>query len=189
MANHRKNLEGVEVGYLTPVRPTGGRSPRGDVLWLVRCRCGTELVKKASELLRKPRRKNQVPQSCGCAGTSRVYSSKYGGAGHLSGSHYGLLQTQAKHRGHDFKVTIAYLWSRFVEQGGLCALTGVPLYLSRKKSLPGETRASLDRIRSDIGYIEGNVQWVHPAINFMKHSMEQEKFVEWCALVARKAGR
>jgi len=45
--------------------------------------------------------------------------------------------------------------------------------------------ASLDRIDSSKGYIEGNVQWVHRKINMMKQSYTQEEFIELCQAVVR----
>jgi hypothetical protein len=186
MGNHRKDLTGKTSGWLTALHPTGQQDRQGNCLWVCRCRCGKELVKRSAEFGKKPRREGQAEQSCGC-NRPRVYSSKYGGAGHLSGHRFGCLQTQAKHRGHAFDVTIEYLWEKFVEQEGRCALSGVPLFLSKKASFPDETRASLDRISSELGYITGNVQWVHPAINFMKHAMDQTAFVTWCKRVAEHA--
>lgn len=40
--------------------------------------------------------------------------------------------------------------------------------------------ASLDRIDSSLGYIEGNVQWINKEINYMKMDLPQDKFIEWC---------
>jgi hypothetical protein len=99
-----------------------------------------------------------------------------------------MMKTGAKNRGHVFEVTIEYLWELFVAQGGLCALTGACLALTKKTLRPGDSVASLDRINSSVGYVPGNVQWVHPTINFMKHAMPQEQFIEWCVRVAAYKG-
>ena len=40
--------------------------------------------------------------------------------------------------------------------------------------------ASLDRINSKKGYVEGNIQWVHKDINMMKHCLETSDFIKWC---------
>lgn len=188
---HGKDITNLKVGWLTVIRPLEERGPRGDVYWLVRCRCGREIKRYTSSLLKKPRRANQSPRSCGCNKTrNRVYTSKYGCAGDLSGHRFGCLTTQAWHRGHVFTVTIEELWDIFVAQKKRCALTDIALAITKKVLRAGETIASLDRIESDVGYVTGNVQWVHPTINFMKHAMPQENFVEWCCLVAqnRKGG-
>jgi hypothetical protein len=44
--------------------------------------------------------------------------------------------------------------------------------------------ASLDRIDSSKGYIDGNVQWVHKEVNEMKMQATQNEFIEYCNLVA-----
>lgn len=48
----------------------------------------------------------------------------------------------------------------------------------------GNLTASLDRIDSSKGYIEGNVQWVHKRINKMKLDDSDTEFIEWCRLIA-----
>lgn len=182
-----KNIANQKFGWLTAIAPTDRRSSHGDVLWLLRCICGKEILRATAAMLKKPRRLNQAPRSCGCnKEKNRIYTSKYGGIGDLSGHRFGILKTQAKHRNILFSVAIDYLWTIFLQQNKQCALTGVPLALSQKKMSKDETIASLDRIDSDLGYVSGNVQWVHPAINFMKHAMPQTKFVEWCSLVHKK---
>lgn len=42
---------------------------------------------------------------------------------------------------------------------------------------------SKDRIDSNKGYVEGNVQWVCKEINFMKHALSESRFIELCKLV------
>jgi len=91
---------------------------------------------------------------------------------------------RAKHRGQSFKITIQYAWELFLKQNKKCALSGLPLALSPNSMAAGASSASLDRIDSSKGYEEGNVQWVHATLNFMKTSLKQEDFVKWCCLVA-----
>ena len=43
--------------------------------------------------------------------------------------------------------------------------------------------ASIDRIDSKSGYIEGNIQWVHKFINSMKLDHTQEEFIKLCKAV------
>jgi hypothetical protein len=50
----------------------------------------------------------------------------------------------------------------------------------------GVSTASLDRIDSSLGYVWGNVQWVHSVINDLKSNMAQEEFISWCQKVAAK---
>ncbi len=85
----------------------------------------------------------------------------------------------------EFSISIQRCWEIFVEQGGRCALTGIPLSLPTKHKELRRRRASLDRIDSKFGYIEGNVQWVLPVVNFMKQELPQEEFIHLCRQVAR----
>jgi len=55
----------------------------------------------------------------------------------------------------------------------------------RRAGKPSQT-ASLDRINSDMGYVEGNVQWVHRDINFMKGCLSQHNFIHLCQLIVKK---
>jgi hypothetical protein len=68
----------------------------------------------------------------------------------------------------------------FESYNGFCALSGLKIEIKYKA-----TTASLDRIDSNIGYIKGNIQWVHVKINMMKNKYTQEEFIEVCKLVAK----
>lgn len=89
---------------------------------------------------------------------------------------------------HEFDIDIEYACDLlYKEQGGRCALSGVPLMMAaRNYPRKGHARtASLDRIDSTKGYIPGNVQWVHKAVNTMKNTMADIDFIAWCHRVAR----
>ena len=71
--------------------------------------------------------------------------------------------------------------SIYLKQNKLCALTGHPINFSRiysKKQI-----ASLDRIDSNKGYIENNVQWVHKDINKLKTDFNSDTFLKLCYMV------
>jgi hypothetical protein len=80
-------------------------------------------------------------------------------------------------RKHDCNVTQDLLLDLYRKQRGLCRYSKTGLYFDTKT-------ASLDRIDSSKGYIEGNVQWVHRNINLMKLDHSEEKFLNYCKLVA-----
>jgi hypothetical protein len=44
---------------------------------------------------------------------------------------------------------------------------------------------NIDRIDSNQGYIEGNIQWVHKDVNIMKMKMTDEKFIGWCHIISK----
>lgn len=93
----------------------------------------------------------------------------------------------AKARAHAadraFSITnkdICYLW---IKQQGKCALTGNDLTTELGSKDP--FLASIDRIDSDFGYTEGNIQLIGAAVNCMKSNHSQQTFVEICKLVAK----
>jgi hypothetical protein len=76
-------------------------------------------------------------------------------------------------------VSFEYLAELLIEQDFRCALSGIPI-----SAMEVNNNASLDRINSDLGYIEGNVQWVTAKVNMMKHHYTKEEFLEICLNVA-----
>lgn len=90
----------------------------------------------------------------------------------------------AKRRKIIFSITLKYLNSLFKKQDGKCALSGLDLTFKDKDI---EKTASIDRIDSSRGYVKGNVQWVHKHVNFMKHQLNQDRFIELCKLIAERS--
>jgi hypothetical protein len=76
-------------------------------------------------------------------------------------------------------VTAEYLYELFKQQEGKCALSGVDL----KIEVGAVTCLSLDKIHPELGYIEGNVQWVAWAVNRAKGDMETDVFLDMCKKV------
>jgi hypothetical protein len=111
--------------------------------------------------------------------------SHYAGHAGLTGRYFGMVRLGALRRGLEFSITPEYAWEKYQQQDGRCALTGVPIPIGRK---PKEQLASIDRIDSLIGYTEGNIQWVHKIINFMKLDLAQCEFVDWARKVATYSG-
>lgn len=101
----------------------------------------------------------------------------------ISSSYWSSLKYMAADRKLEFSITREYVWELFIKQNKRCALSGeeitlIPFnqYGIRKKK---DQTASLDRINSKLGYIEGNVQWVHKAVNMMKWNLEESEFYKW----------
>ncbi|CAB4191338.1 hypothetical protein UFOVP1229_20 [uncultured Caudovirales phage] len=121
------------------------------------------------------------------AGNPRPWMNK--GHGDISGSYWCSLRNGANSRELEFSIDPEYAWAVFVEQNGECALSGVPVVLVKRRHLMlsgiAEQTASLDRIDSSKGYVQGNVQWIHKALQGMKMSMPDAVFIEWCNSVSR----
>jgi hypothetical protein len=81
----------------------------------------------------------------------------------------------------DWNVSFDYLAELLIEQDFKCALTGWDIHAMEVNS-----PASLDRIDSSLGYIEGNLQWVISKVNMMKQQYSQEDFIQVCIAVADK---
>jgi hypothetical protein len=108
--------------------------------------------------------------------------------GSLNGTYMSYLRHKAKTRGLVWELSKEYLWELFEKQNGLCAISKTPLEMSTKINKHNNVdrtnhTASLDRIDNNVGYIEGNVQWVHKQINLIRRELTVEDFVMWCHLV------
>lgn len=117
---------------------------------------------------------------------------KLTGAGDVCGTLTTYLRSKAKQRGLCWNISEQYLWSLFLKQKGCCAISGVPIKLTTKRNKHNNIdrtilTASLDRIDSAIGYVEGNVQWTHKTVNIMKQSLSDSEFINWCITIANYA--
>lgn len=113
------------------------------------------------------------------------FRNNWKGFGDLSGDHWRRIEHGAKSRNLPLEVTIEDVWILYEQQNGLCALSGVPIFLRGQtvgmtsKEVHKKTTASLDRIDSTKGYIHGNLQWIHKDLNQMKSNRTQDEFLEW----------
>jgi hypothetical protein len=139
------------------------------------CVCGQERQVPGKNLIRR------LSQSCGCKVAEVVRSHRWKGHGGISGSYWYAVRKDAGKRGHDFEISIEYAWSMFVGQQSRCAFTNLELTTTGDY---GRGTASLDRKDSRLGYVVGNVHWVHRDINLMKNVLTVSRFLELCRLVA-----
>lgn len=130
-------------------------------------------------------------QSCGCRRTFLATTGDNNPAfkGHrgIRATHWSRIVRRAKQRGWLLPLSIQEAWEIYLNQGGCCALSGVPIDFGpcTKRAL---TTASLDRIDSTRGYERDNVQWVHKTVNLMKNAMPDAEFVQWCRRVSSHQG-
>lgn len=75
----------------------------------------------------------------------------------------------------DYEIDADYLEVLFVEQGGLCAVSGMELTLVSGKGCVA-TNASIDRIDNSIGYKKGNIQMLCRSVNSLKMNMSEIDF-------------
>jgi hypothetical protein len=137
---------------------------------------------------------NAIDLKCLRLGIKRKYRPNFGAKGNKSPLYKGYeeldgrrivsYKANAKKRGLGFSVSPKYLWKTLEHQKFRCALSNLPIVMSRENPT-----ASLDRIDSSKGYIKGNIQWLHKEINFLKQNCNQPRFVELCVAVAKASGR
>lgn len=137
------------------------------------CDCGTEAYKLPVELLYKDR--DFQCEKCAHKDNMSNIKVNNGQVGELTKTEFTRLKRSAEKRGHEFNVSIEYLWKLFESQSRVCAITG--------DIINNFDNASLDRIDSSKGYIEGNVQWVTQQANLSKHVMTMEQLYEFCRKV------
>jgi hypothetical protein len=126
------------------------------------------------------------------------HSPMFSGHEDISGHFIAMLRQDARKRDISHPLldgsasSTKYLWALYLAQERRCALSGNDIeFRSNIYDGTGYTSgsASLDRIDSDKGYIEGNVQWVHKHVNLMKRSLSQEAFIDLAHQIAKKHPR
>lgn len=170
-------MVGSVYGRWTVLSPAANRGYRK--AWLCRCQCG-----KQKEVLQQNLTTGRS-LSCGCYSKDIVWR----GHGSIPGTYWSRLKHDAMSRNLAFDITIDQAWSRYMEQGGRCALSGIEITFAKdtKAYWASQTTASLDRIDSSRPYVMDNIQWVHKDINKMKQNLPESRFIELCQLVSNHA--
>jgi len=177
------NLIGKKFGHLEVMKIAQTEKSGKQRRWraICNCDCGKKNIDVAIHALGKTK-------SCGCdkSGYLKITgknNSRFTGYEDISGRYWGRIKKSAEDRKFKFDITIEFAWKLYIEQYKKCALSGLPIKFSFTRNKDDET-ASLDRINSSLGYVEGNVQWVHKHINMMKNVHSQEYFIELCKLIS-----
>ena len=177
------DLTGVRVGKLLVLGlPIKGGSKS---YWKCKCDCGTIKNIRGGTL------RDKTTRSCGClrgSTQSRNNSKKWKGYNEISGEYISSIKKGARKRDLSFGVSGEYLWQLFLSQDKRCALSGRHIQFEPHCTKTNQRTASLDRIDNTVGYIKGNVQWLHKHINKMKFVYEENYFIELCKDVAKYKG-
>ena len=145
------------------------------VKWLCECECGNKAEIQPCSLLRQ---RSTKCRACGYVSTAFVEP--------VPKFYWTKVLLAAKSRKLSVEVSQEYCRELFDKQQSKCVLTGVELCFGKsvKEFKSGISTASLDRIDSSKGYVEGNVQWIHKIVNYMKMDLTQEEFLGWCKRIA-----
>jgi hypothetical protein len=92
-----------------------------------------------------------------------------------------LIKTAQKRKNFKCLISADYLKTVWQIQEGRCAYTKLPLTADANQL----TTMSLDRINSDLDYIEGNIQLVCVSVNRMKSDFPEKDFVWLCNLITQ----
>lgn len=94
-----------------------------------------------------------------------------------------LNSGKASIKKHGVEVDAKYLKFIWEQQGGKCPYTGISMILpsttSKHQSTRSLKKASLDRINSSLGYIQGNIEFVCLAINFAKNDRSRKEMIDF----------
>jgi hypothetical protein len=158
---------GTRIGKWTVMSEEIFYNKSYNAMLLCKCDCGTEKKVYALSL------DNGDTTGCNCRSKNSV---GWKGYEDLSGSYISNIKRSAKNRNIEYNITPKELWEQYERQNKVCALSGVPLTMTRKY----DGNASLDRIDSSKGYVAGNIQWVDKRINIMKNNMSDAELIDWC---------
>lgn len=144
------------------------RSNKGDKrLWPVQCKCGTYLEIDPSVLIRGNRR------TC-----SNCYHYEKDEKVPKLNKYFNQIKKGASERAIDFKIQPEYILELMNNQNNSCYYSNVPIKIG--------VSASIDRIDSDKGYIEGNLVMCHKSINFMKQDKSFSSFIKICNIISKQ---
>jgi hypothetical protein len=126
-------------------------------------------------------------QSCGCYKNELLSARTWQGYEEISGVYWGRLKTDAVKRGVAWEISVEDAWRLFLFQGRQCPMSGQSLHFERNFKKNGKNQtASLDRIDSNLGYVIGNIQWVHKSINVLKWDWNIDELHDMCEKVLSK---
>lgn len=171
-AQKRGHIKEIHIGDIIKKWKVidGPRVANSTVQFKIECTCGSGYSRwiQCSELLNP----NKCFSCKKCAHKREEY---------LYPNQYGKLKRSALTRDIEFNVSLEYLWNLWKSQHNICAITG--------DTLDSIKDASLDRIDSLKGYVEGNVQWVTSRANISKHTMTMEELYDFCKKVLNHANQ
>lgn len=165
--------------------------------------CGGEGIKALSEYNRSIRlgRKNYCCRECAAKGAGQTRTGVSRKASDALIEHnksicsnrgdeftpFRYTLRSIKKRTKEVNIDLQYLKDLWEFQKGICPYTGLSLTLPRESNLDEielPYRASLDRIDSNLGYVEGNVQFVSTPINLMKSTMTDLETKQYLKLIS-----
>lgn len=177
----KKDLRNLTFGKLK-VLDFHSKTRNGHIRYVCQCECGCNCNILSTHLLQG----NSI--SCGkCTKIKGKNHLQWNGFEEISGNFWrNILRSSNGSKGRrkiELSITKEYIWDLYIKQNKKCKFSNIELTFL----IDGKDRsftASLDRIDSSLGYIEGNVQWVHKDINIMKNRFTDDYFIKMCKLIS-----
>lgn len=157
--------------------------------------CGNNFERRASEVNRIDKNRKNMFCSIKCSNlyqTSKKRDIIYGRK-EDEFSAFREFFTKSRRRATDkskeFSITLESLKNQWDKQKGICPYTGWDMETckrhGKRKSTP--RRASLDRIDSSKGYIDGNIQFISLMAQYAKNIFTEEDLIDFCEAVHNKS--
>lgn len=173
---YRIPVYGEEFGGWVFIKEAG--FIKNKMRWTCKCKkCGKEKDILYWHILGRNKYKSK---SCGCDQFRQQSLRQWQGYEEISKTYWQSIHKGAKKRKLEINITIEYIWDLFLKQDRKCALSGIELFFPPKIGLvknKNKQTASLDRIDNNKGYIEGNVQWIHTDINYIKQDYTEKELL------------
>lgn len=171
-----KDEVGNRYGKLT-VTKYSKNDHRQRALWICKCDCGNEIEEQGARLRRG------VKTHCGCQKSDLYKNKNIKETDLIPVSYWNRVKKNAETRNFEFKISIEDIHNKYIEQNGICALSGVEMFPPKNLHNKNPNKASLDRIDSTLGYTKDNIQWITSTINIIKSDLKENDFVEICRRV------
>jgi len=174
-----KDLVGQTFDQLTVISRAENSLGRRGCRWNVACSCGSTLVVRNEAPIGRTKNKKV---SCGChtggiKNRSSTNSPFWQSPNEIALRYLTHAKSGADKRSIEFLINLPYLKEVLLDQNYQCALTGLPLIIDHKDP---NHNASIDRIDSERGYVEGNIQWVDKRFNRLKWDLSEDTLAEMC---------
>ena len=143
---------------------------KGKYQFNCKCFCGNEFISRPCDVI------SARKISCGCI--------KPKVSGKLTKTILSIIRCKAKHRNIEFNISLEYAQKILDQQNHRCIYSGIDITFPQSARDRNFT-ASLDRIDSSKGYIEGNIQWLDKRVNSMKNDMSESEFLELCQTITK----
>jgi hypothetical protein len=110
-----------------------------------------------------------------------------------SGFKYYITKCKSRIKKFNYNIDVFYLKTLWESQNGICPYTGIKMILPKNTkehmTIHSLKKASLDRIDSSKGYIDGNVEFVCMAVNYAKNSFSKQNMKEFIAELIEKGAK